>query len=272
MRAIQHIVPLIIVILHIPVFSGIITGIDTVRNHKALEFSPHASFDISRNDSSARAGEVPTCIAASPLMDVFVAQEAVGVCIYFCPFLALGSPRPFYLSKMPFYSESFSTPLDLNDASRFVKYDTLKFDPHVLDSTHCYFPHISRFVSTDSGNFIVFKNIARQYVLARFNTIMTTGYYTDPMPQTYTYVSGYVIKWYLQTDGTANFNGINQVPTFRQNSMKHLEKPSLGKIDYFSIQGQRISPQNRSESVVIERNGSNIRKITKAPSPVNNRY
>lgn len=200
--------------------------------------------------------------SSNPIIDVFVAQEAVGVCIYFCPFLAVGSPRPFYISKMPFYSENFSTPLDLNDASGFAKYDTLKSDPHVHDSSHCYLPHIFGFVSTDSGNFVIFKNLSRQYVLARFNTLMTTGYYSDPMPESYTYVSGYVIKWYLQTDGTANFNGINQVPTFRQNSLAHRIKPSADKIEYFSILGQHISPKDHSESVVIERNGSNIRKKT----------
>jgi hypothetical protein len=239
-------------------YAGIIRGTDTVLYNHNIQFSPHSITSNPKNWMPA--GFVYSCATSTPQMDLFVAEELLGTCIYICHGLAVGSPRPFYLSKTAFDSAYFSVTIpNLNDTTRFTRCDTVRNDPHVRDTVHCYFPHVGNSLlapsapSINPGYFAIIQNSANQYIVARFDTIMAIDVVCEPICADHPYLKGYKIRWYLQTNGTFDFRGFAGIA--EKDPVRSVTQKKTGNsAEYFSVSGRRFASESPSPlKVVIER-------------------
>lgn len=260
---------LILLVFTIPfsVFPAILQGNDTVIYNKNILFSPHSiSTNIWDSTNHTKKGFVYTCNASLPQVDVFVAEEGFTTCTYICHTLAVGSPRPFYFSKIPFNGFSLDAPLILSDSSKFTKCDSIHKDTYIfIDSTHCYLPHTILFDSylqaLQTGNFAVFKNINNFYLLAKFDTLMAIDTVYQPMPTYYPYIKGFKINWYLQNNGSTDFSNIVGIEPNRLHFIPHKDNIK-NDFEFFNVRGQRLINNNKSmTNIVIERNKTGTCKI-----------
>jgi hypothetical protein len=134
-------------------------------------------------------------------------------------------------------------------------FDTVRNKAGGRDSLPCYLPHALD-TQIISGNFAVFQNSDRQYVLAVFNAIMNV--YTDcsqpPLPvncTSHSYLKGYRIDWYLQPNRTLNFSGA--ITDVVQPGAVRPVKASPQRIGRFtfSLDGRRVEAKNRHGIAVV---------------------
>jgi hypothetical protein len=240
----------------------IIKGTDIVLYNQNIEFNSHS---ITANPLIyQQAGFVYLCAASAPQMDMFVAQELLGVCTFICHSLAVGSPRPFYTSKTAFDSVYFSVMFpNLNDTTRLTLCDTVRNDLHVHDNTHCYLPHVGNgalsSIPIKPGYCAIFRNSwgsMGRYILARFDTIMAMSTVCEPTCTSYPYLKGYRIRWYLQDNGTPDFRGFANI--IDNPPPQSVIRTTINK-KLFSISGRQLEAESPSQlNVVIERDASGI--------------
>jgi hypothetical protein len=121
MRAFHLIFFVIISVFVACLYSDVIQGNDTLFYNKDLAFSPHSITSNSWQGTIGHAGLVYTCTTSIAQLDLFVAEELLGTCTYICHTLAVGSPRPFYLSKNVFDTSCLSATVDVDDTTHFIK-------------------------------------------------------------------------------------------------------------------------------------------------------
>jgi hypothetical protein len=250
----------------------ITSGIDSVLLNEDLCFSTKA---ISTN-ANIPAGTnlanlkyhygVYSCTTKIAAVDFSAFAAVPGVCTWYCVFPAIGSPRPFYISKNSFGSLSFATSLNLADTSIFSRKDTLtSFE----GASGCYLPYLQNWNSdpafvlkTSSNNYALFKLQAFFGVWLELNGC-DTCFIKHP------YVAGYVITWYLQNNGTTDFSKIGLESIVNRNT--HPQGSSLAvksHSEIFNVMGQLVSAgslldakrQSRSR-LLIERNPEGIARL-----------
>ena len=252
-------------------FSGIISGTDTIIYNHNICFSPHSITPLLSGVAAGRAGFVYKCTTSAGQIDLFVVEELLGTCMYICHTLAIGSPRPFYVSKKDLGAMNLLSPLAVQDTGLFTRYDTGHYDIHVQDS-NCYLPHIAPLGTNGPtigpDNFIVIKNAAGKYIMVQFEVVVGTGTYYSPMPITYTYLRGYVIRWYLQTDGTLNFGDITRVRVkFPRDQAVTEERLGMKEIlqGIYNIKGQRMARDDqrirKTAGVMLIKKGGTVMRV-----------
>ncbi len=232
--------------------ANVIKGTTEVDFNHNLRFTPCL---ITEDSTYTPRGRVYACTPATPSIDLFVAERDVGTCTWICHILAIGSPRPFYLSKRAFTTSTLTGTLNVTDRSQFVTFDTVRNTAGGRDSLPCYLPHALD-TQIASGYFAVFQNSERQYVLAVFNSIMDD--YTDcsqpPLPvncTSHSYRKGYRIDWYLQPNRTLNFSGT--ITEVAQTGAVRPVKASPLRMGHvaFSLDGRRVDVKNLHGIAVI---------------------
>jgi len=257
----------VITVLYINTFSEIISGTDRLIYNENITF---LSGTITKNrwDSTLHeesAYNVYKCTANVESIDVFNAVKMVGTCTYTCHILAIGSPRPFYLSKIPFGSFDFSGELNISDTSKFMKIDTLINDPMVSTSPNCFLPHVILRSTTYEGakkyelvDFGIFKNRDGKYIVAKFDTVMDVSSDGAPEPQMHSYLKGYTITWYLQNDGSLQFETISNANPI-VNRHYTIEKFDDATKTYYDFYGRKIVNVNKCvPQLIIKKNNKSL--------------
>jgi len=243
---------MLLFIIPLCAFSEIIHGTDTLNYdfNNNIVFSPHSLFSDTYNPANyGNEGRLYVCSASIPQIDIFVEVAEEGTCMYICHILAVGSPRPFYFSKTPFDSTKLSMQINLSDTLKFTKYDTIHANPQVHDTMNCYLPFL---VISNQGNFGIFKNIYGCNILAKFDPVIETAYDTWNF-RYYQYLKGYIITWYLQTNGSTDFTYIDNVKPAKPHIVSYINNQN-NQSEYFNIRGQRILANKSCTGLLIERN------------------
>jgi hypothetical protein len=249
------------------VYSEIISGTDRLLYNENVTFIPHSITKNTWNSTMHEEGSynVYKCTADVDSIDIFNAVQMVGTCTFTCHILAIGSPRPFFLSKIPFESFDFSDELNIYDTLKFMKIDTLINNPMVSNSLKCLLPHVilrsigylgaKKYESVDFG---IFKNIEGKYFIAKFDTIMNLSSDGAPEPQMHPYLKGYNIKWYLQNDGSLQFDNITSILPIVKKEYK-AKKIKDDVKTYYDIYGRKISNVNNCvPQLIIRKNAKSI--------------
>lgn len=250
----------------------IISGTNFVQYNHDITFSPYTDSENewdSTTHGSDGSNLVYTCSAPSVSeIDFFVAEEQVGVCTYICHALAIGSPRPFYLSKIQFGEYDFSQELRLDATAEFIKIDTVTIDTHTkyVDSVNCYLPHIIIDDIDDNGyeeytdiDFGIFKNRDGNCILITFTPVFDISFENTglPDPAGHTYLKGYEINWFLQNDGSLEFDDITHA--FPRKGPSRSVNPHKNETVYYGINGRRINGSAPlASTLIISRNGRKL--------------
>ncbi len=242
---------LLILLMGVSIHAALVSGEDIILCDSNLTFSPHA---VTPNTLArdAYAGRLYPCIQITPSIDLFFAIEFnLYVCSYICRNTAVGSPRPFYVSKQQYADSLVRLPLNVGDTTRFTRIDTVRIDNHgpTGPRTGCFLPHLGTTSASanpvNSGYFLILDNADGKHILAKMTAIISQG-----MDGTYVYyyLSGYRIQWYLQTDGSFNFTGLAGVrqPSFKPVSCRNGLKSHAISAQKFNISGQLISGKDNS--------------------------
>ena len=180
----------------------IISVTDTLTDASEVDFDQ----GVTTSPVQQGAGGRPTCATQASGVDFSFRTDAVAVCPY-CRTYSLSSPRPFHRSVGTFSQQDFGALIDVSDPQAFSRIDTL----HDSNDS-CYWPSEVRgndyvgpdslfyVLRTDSGNAVVVK-------LAPIEKVAWLG-----APGLFKhYFEQIVVTWFLQTDGSLNLSGINQV-------------------------------------------------------------
>jgi hypothetical protein len=164
------------------------------------------------------------------------------------------------------------SPLAIRDTSLFTRYDTVRNDIHVRDSANCYLPHIAPMgangIPIGTDNFIILKNSSNRYILARFEPVWAIDTDYTPMPTFHTYHKGYIVRWFLQTDGTLNFGDITGIRWLApQNRAITEERANMKEIlqAMYNIKGQRMAADyhgvRKATGVMLIKNASGVTRV-----------
>lgn len=257
---------IVITVLFSNTFSEIISGTNILLYNENITFHSRTITKNTRDSTLHDKGlsNVYKCTADVESIDVFNAVKINATCTFICHILAIGSPRPFYLSKIPFESFDFSDVLNISDTSVFMKIDTLINETIVSNSSNCFLPHVilrsTEYLVAkkyDSVNFGIFKNIDGKFIAAKFDTVMDLSSDGAPEPQMHPYLKGYNIKWFLQNDGSLNFKDI----TAMQLVSKPFRMPTPilvnNKSFYYDIYGRRVNFTGKQVSQILIKQSNN---------------
>jgi hypothetical protein len=249
----------------------IISGMDTVPCGWDLSFSPHALTRNNYRGNTHDGGNVYTCSTSTAMIDLFIATYGLYVCSYTCWNIAIGSPRPFYASRN---SQDILKSLNLNDTNLFTKCDTIWRDMCIQsmpkgDSTHCYLPHLdSKSANASpltSGSFLLLKTSTGKYVIAQLSPIISEG---RDITYIYHYLSGFLVTWYLQTDGTQSFSEITGIRTQahqEQTTTRFMWKTNGFSPEIYNVRGQRIAAktlrQQNANGVLLFVNNRDVNRV-----------
>jgi hypothetical protein len=239
----------LVILTAFSLYAEIVSGYVYVPVSSDLSFTSNAVTPTTclRNEYN---GGVYPCSTSARTIDLFVAVEyGLYVCAYTCWNIAIGSPRPFYVSRQAFDPLDLLSPLDLKDTARFSRIDTIHRDMHIPmmpfgDSLHCYQPHIGTVNANYSpieGGFLLLKTSTDKFAIA-----IPSPVFLEQKIDTYyrRYLGGFQVTWHMQTDGTLNFSDITSIrmliphgKTILQPSQE-IKELSQG---IYNIKGQRIS-------------------------------
>jgi len=217
-----------------------------------------------------RSQVVYPCITSAVNRDFFMNYFEHSTCICVCPSGAIGSPRPFYKSKISFAAMNLTTVLDLTDTARFTRIDTVR-------QSGCALPFfvIDNWYN-ETGVYIV-KTYNNAYALVRITPVIITVQCYDYDPGTGTEyrwtqsrLNGYNVTWYLTNGGQAYFGWVSQAgiastpsavtPQRRQNTISpRAEVYSLLGRKISISQGERSRPGNGCPSVYVVKEGQGVR-------------
>jgi hypothetical protein len=213
-------------------------------------------------------GYIYPCSSSSASFDLFTAVEYdMYPCIFICQNIAIGSPRPFYVSRKPVFP--FGN-LTLSDTGSFIRCDTVKGDKHIpdtpADDNRCYLPHLGnpapKVSPVDSGCFLMIRSIVGLYALVLLKPVLQQQSYQGT---TEYYITGFQITWYFQTDGSLNFSGVTgigrqMIPTRHLSLSRRAGAMGIASGCY-SIRGQKISGTGANLTiahVVLVRNNDGL--------------
>lgn len=252
----QKVILLFIFELLTPINAELISGTAYLACDSNISFSPLLFSTNPKIENKENGGYVYSCAAKlNNLFDLFVATEFRNyTCAFTCRNIAIGSPRPFYISLDYFAPATFSFPLLLNDADHFVRCDTVRIDCHspgkkvsdsTCDSTHCYLPHIGTVRperQPSFGSFLVIKNSYDQWVCVTLNSVMRKDEYDSNRY----YIAGYRMNWYLQTDHTLDFTALTVVNNQKKQQyfFKNIPKWKTSRI--YTISGKQVTGMQKS--------------------------
>jgi hypothetical protein len=186
------------------------------------------------------------CTTSAIGRDFFINYIDISTCICKCPSGAVGSPRPFYQSKKPFYSMNFDKPLNFKDTTAFTEIDTIR--KFYYDTTTCRLPFIilgrveSVIIATITSNY---QPTRIQYALIHLKPIITTvkcyDYPTDP-GYDMSHLGGYMVTWYVQDNGTADFHEVDQSGIIRdpEKICRYNLSEVSPKTEYYSLLGCKV--------------------------------
>jgi hypothetical protein len=234
----------------------IISGTAYLNCDSNISFSPLHFSANPKIENTENSGYVYSCAAKlNSSFDLFVATEfRMYACAFTCRNIAIGSPRPFYISlENGFAPATFSHQLLLNDTNRFIKCDTVRIDCHspgkrswdsTCDSTHCYLPHIGTALANQQFPpyfcFLVIKNSYDQWVCVKFDSVMRR----DEFDSSRYYIAGYRLNWYLQTDSTLDFSAVVSNQKMRQHLF--IEKPNWKTSRIYTVDGKQLSGMQKA--------------------------
>jgi hypothetical protein len=228
-----------ILLLSATCFSTIISGIDTIWVGEAVKFNPWDTMKTAYFPLRLGA-DVYRCTDSVPPIDLFIANYTYCTCIYMSTAPAIGSPLPFFVSKISSDSTDFSAPLEIHDTAQYVRIDTAHRVPNIPnDSSLCLLPIVLGF-NLSPEHFLVLPTHENKNVLAILQSIVWED--TVVWPRSYhRYIPGYEVTWYLQTDGSLNFSNI-PVSVKPRVSNAHSQPKRIGNsTTYYNIRGQLIS-------------------------------
>jgi hypothetical protein len=157
-----------------------------------------------------RSQVVYPCSTSAANRDLFINYFEHSTCICVCPSGAVGSPRPFYKSKISFGAMNLTTPLDLADTARYTRVDTVR-------QTGCALPYsvIDLYGSYNETGVFIMTTSDNKYVLLRLSQIVNTvqcydyDYTTGATYQwTQSRLGGFTATWYLTSSGQPYFGWI----------------------------------------------------------------
>ena len=140
--------------------------------------------------------------------DLFFYPEKVFTCICFMDTFAIGSSKPFYVSKKSVDSVDFSSNLNLNSEDIYYKIDTMYNDP--TEPATCVRPHIhtGKIDSTYYPKFLII-NTKSGYVLVTYRDLWCT--FVDITLGTIRFYNKILVDSYLQDDNSLNFSDISDM-------------------------------------------------------------
>jgi hypothetical protein len=195
--------------------AAIIEGRGVLQMNTAINFTSKHVFQPIYEKQSPYHREYP-CSLSIDSADIFFLSHDCGLCMYYCPCELIGSVRPFFVLKKPLNSLLMAGALNLRDISSLAIVDS-SGSCFNRDTVNCYLPSIIYgFGQGSCGKIdwslpLIAVTLQRRYVLIEMN--ITTAQSCDPtLPGScHTYTSAVNLHWFLQTDGTPNFQGVTAI-------------------------------------------------------------
>jgi hypothetical protein len=208
--------------------AAIISGRDTLKLNQDIVFP---SGSISANYLKAKGirsdcGNLYPC-TLSVKCDLFMAVAACATCLYYCPISVIGSPRPFWVSRAAY--TGMMRELALGDAAQFTRVDTAA-SPYARDNNRCL-PHLTvdgiGGPGLNTSRYLVLQNSARQFILVIPVAIYAASCGSlaggPPGLSCHSYISGFILHWFLQTDGSPQFGNITAAAPATQPMKPHAQ-------------------------------------------------
>jgi hypothetical protein len=253
------IIAIAVVIVFFHIASGQIkTGSATLKMNCEISFRSGAMHEIGFKNDIPYPASYP-CSTSVDTFDFFFISRDCGTCTYYCPCELVGSARPFYISKKSINQIGKENRLDITDTSVVNKVFSMKNCFIASDSSVCVLPSIStgninRYCqSYDWSHPLIALTKQNKYVLMTLTPLyqqscdMTIPTYPDCR----SYVGSIAISWFLQQDGTTNFNGVftSIIPNAGKlsgQSAAVYTQPQLSRFNnagIFDILGRRLPPK-----------------------------
>ena len=227
-----------------------------------------------------RSQVVYPCSTSAANRDFFINYFEHSLCICVCPSGAVGSPRPFYRSRISFGAMNLTTPLDLTDTARFTRVDTVR---NAAYAGGCALP----FYVIDMGSYnetgvYIMTTADKKYVLLRLSPIVNIVQCSDYDPYTgitdtwtQSRLGGFSVTWYVTTSGQSYFGWVpNAHIAGAPQAVKTLRNPNTipATAEVYTLLGRRITvtPAERNRpgigscpSLFLVKDGENVRPMIK---------
>ncbi len=232
-------------------YSELLFHRDTLSFNQGIDFSiPSVKTVLHDNSDGTGCGET---------IDFFY-RSAERCCLAVgchCGF-RFGSSGTLYRSKVPFSGYDFSTALDLNP-NGFIEAAASEWQ-WCTDYKGFHQPSdmgVPDYSDYESG-FMILKTHQERYVLLRVRYIpVISGILPGSSPPQYETVEERIeLNWFLQTDGTADFRGIQMEGIVRPRYHTVHRTTTLGTPEVFSLRGERITDQVHLMNLVIMKNSA----------------
>jgi hypothetical protein len=239
----------------LPISSEIVENTDTLKMNTTIRF------DSPKTISPALAGDIYPCTLSVNPGDFYFNSHDCCTCEWYSPCEELGSARPFFASKKSLHAIGLLTYLNLNDTTLFSKIDTQR------DSKSCSLPAFAgqglpKTTLVNWSSPVIIKTALNKYVIVSFVPITSESYAMTPNgPGTgHPYTSAIILHWFLQTDGSTNFNGVTSIVNNQGRSDPANYSASDHSMQWklFDILGRKV---REPDILGAKGNGSNIRLL-----------
>jgi len=253
------------------------TGTFQLNNYVNLSTGATASIPVPNERSQV----VYPCSTSAVNRDFFMNYFEHSTCICVCPSGAIGSPRPFYKSRISFAAMNLTTPLVLTDTARYTRVDTVRNAAYADSCALPFFVFDSYGSYNETGVYIMMTS-DNKYALVRVTPVTKTVqcYDYDPYQDTtYTWtqtrMSGFAVTWYLTNSGLAYFGWVPQAHVVSAPSeVTPLRNPNTlsPQAEVYSLLGRKITvtqaERNRPgtggcPSLFIVKDGESVRPMLK---------
>jgi hypothetical protein len=191
------------------------------------------------------------CTTNAAGKDFYTNFYDVSVCICPCPSGAIGSPRPFYLSKKPLGQMDFNQALPLGDTLLFTKIDTVR---NAAFSGGCALPFIVKPRYVTPNPFVVSTGNHR-FALVMVTPIIKNVECLDVSPPniyrwTEDHLVGYGVRWYLSPNPHPYFPDLINtgiVTGSHKNPLPVIDQGTISaRSEVYSLLGRKIIGANQS--------------------------